>query len=254
MSESRPSISFDRVADAYDRTRGGEARGEHYASVIAPLLDSKATTLEIGIGTGLVAGALARRGFDVLGADISEAMAARARDRLGGRVVVGDARRLPFLDRSIPQAYSVWVLHVVGDVQAALGEVGRVLAPGGRYVVAPGLADQPSDEVGRRIHDLERALDPERRRDDSVERLTALAPAAGLTVADVVPHSWEFRESPHDVARKLEERTCSFLWDVDPGRWGQIVVPLVEWLRALPDAERPILRRVDGRLVVLRRE
>jgi ubiquinone/menaquinone biosynthesis C-methylase UbiE len=253
VSEPRPSISFDRVADTYDRTRGGEARGERYAAVIAPLLDPKATTLEIGIGTGLVAGALAGRGFDVLGVDISAPMAARARDRLGGRVVVGDARRLPFAGGSIPQAYSVWVLHVVGDVPAALGEVGRVLAPGGRYVVAPGLADQPSDEVGRRIHGLERALDPERRRDDSVERLTGLAPAAGLTVSAAVPYSWEFRESANDVARKLEERTCSFLWDVDAARWDRIVVPVVEWLRALPDAERPVRRRVNGRLVVLRR-
>jgi ubiquinone/menaquinone biosynthesis C-methylase UbiE len=249
----RPSISFDRVADTYDRTRGGEARGQQYAEAIAPLLAPGARTLDVGVGTGLVAVTLARLGFRVVGVDISPAMARRSLDRLGPRVVVGDARRLPFRDRSVPQAYSVWVLHVVGDVPAALAEVARVLRPGGRYVVAPGLAAPPADEVGSRIHDLERRLDPERRRDDGLERLKALAPAAGLSVTRAVPYIWEFEESPGEVARKLEERTLSFLWGVDDERWASIVVPVIDWLRALPDPERPILRRVADHLVVLDR-
>jgi SAM-dependent methyltransferase len=197
--------------------------------------------------------ALARRGFEVLGVDIAPAMAARARDRLGGRVVVGDARRLPFRDGSVGQAYSVWVLHVVGNVPAVLAEVARVLAPGGRYVVAPGLAASLPDEIGRRVHELELRLDPGRRRDDGLERLRVLAPAASFTAVDSVPYEWEFEESPQEVAHKLESRTCSFLWDLDPARFDDVVVPVIEWLRAMPEPDRPLRRRFSDRLVILQR-
>jgi ubiquinone/menaquinone biosynthesis C-methylase UbiE len=251
---ARPSVSFERIADDYDRTRGGEPRGERYAMVLETLLDRSSPVLEVGIGTGLVALGLARKGFRVLGLDIAPAMARRAVERVGPRVAVGDARRMPFRDASVAQACSVWVLHVVGDVPAVLGEVARVLRPGGRYAVAPGLANAPEDEVGRRVQLLERELDPEWRRDDSVARLAELAPAAGLRVAELVPYFWQFPESPAEVAAKLERRALSFLWDVDDERWARVVVPVIDWLRGLPDPERPIVRSVNDHMVVLQRD
>ncbi|MBV8305279.1 MAG: hypothetical protein JOZ04_13795 [Acidimicrobiia bacterium] len=53
------SISFDRIADRYDETRGGERRGQLVAAEIDPYLGPGARILEIGVGTGIVATALA---------------------------------------------------------------------------------------------------------------------------------------------------------------------------------------------------
>ncbi|HEX9377310.1 MAG TPA: class I SAM-dependent methyltransferase [Actinomycetota bacterium] len=249
----RPPLAFDRVAETYDQTRGGEERGEHYADALGPLLDPGSLTLEIGVGTGIVAMALARRGFRVAGLDVSLPMIRRARDRIGDRVVVGDARRMPFADASVPQAVSVWVLHVVGDVPQMLAEVARVLRPGGRYVVVPGQMQARHDEIGERVRALEQALDPERRRNDSPERIAGLAPAAGLRVVGIPEHTWEFHLAPEAVAQMIEARSQSYLWDVDDERWRTLVVPVIEWLRSLPDPERPIVRRSDERLAVLER-
>jgi ubiquinone/menaquinone biosynthesis C-methylase UbiE len=250
----RPSVPFDRIADTYDVTRGGEERGERYGATIGPLLEPGRLTLEIGVGTGIVAVALARRGFPVLGLDVSPPMIRRARERLGNRVVVGDARRMPFASASVPQAVSVWVLHVVGDVPAVLAEVARVLRPGGRYVVVPGQIQARQDEIGERVRALEAALDPERSRNDSPERIGELARAAGLRVVATPEHAYEFHLAPEATAQMMEARAQSYLWDVDDERWNTLVVPVIDWLRSLPDPERPIVRRATDRLVVLERE
>lgn len=255
MSDTpRPSIVFDRAADIYDATRGGEERAERYADAMAPHLDPDRVTLDVGVGTGIVAGALVRRGFPFVGVDLSPAMLAKARQRLGNRVALGNARRLPVRDGSVGQALSVWVLHVTGDVPGVMAEVARALRAGGRYVVMPGGGQQPLDEVGRRNQALERALDPGRRRDDSAERVAALAPAAGFRVVTTVDHDWNWEEAPAAVAARIESRAMSYLWDVDDDRFAEHAAPVIAWLRSLPDPERPIVRRARDTLIVLERE
>src|SRR5262245_13610258 len=102
------SRSFDHVADEYDASRGGEARGAATAADIAPLLTGGGPALEVGIGTGVVARALRERGWSVVGVDLAPAMLRRARDRVGSRVAVADAARLPFPDAAFADAYAVW--------------------------------------------------------------------------------------------------------------------------------------------------
>src|SRR5205814_5115875 len=136
-------------------------------------------------GTGLIALGLGELGFDVVGIDLAEAMARRARARIGPRVALADAMRLPFRDEGVQQAVSVWVLHVVADLDLTLREVARILAPGGRYVVVPARGQHPGDPIGQAILELERRVDPNGTHSDSVERLRAAAPRAGLAVRAV---------------------------------------------------------------------
>ena len=82
--DRRASLSFDRIADRYDESRGGTARGERVAADLVPWL-APGRVLEVGVGTGIVAAALAARGLPVYGVDLSQAMLRRAVDRVGSR-------------------------------------------------------------------------------------------------------------------------------------------------------------------------
>jgi ubiquinone/menaquinone biosynthesis C-methylase UbiE len=248
------SLAFDRVAETYDETRGGEPRGRRFAPEVARFLDPSKPVLEIGVGTGVMALGLRELGFDVLGVDLSLPMLRAAARRNGPRVAAGDARRLPFPEGSFDQAYSVWVLHVVGDMPGVLREVGRILRPGGRYVVVPAVGDSPADPIGAAIRTMQRGLDPKGLRDDGEARLRALAPAAGLRVVE--RHTWalhDYDESPAEALRKIESRSYSILWDVTEEEWERFVVPAIETLRSLPDPDRPLERQSTNELLVLER-
>ena len=249
-----PSLPFDRVADLYDETRGGEERGRRFAAELHEVLDPTVLTLEVGVGTGVVAKGLVALGHRVVGVDLSEPMARSARDRVGPRVALGDATRLPVRSRDLGQVYAVWVLHVVGDQLGMLREVERVLAPGGRFVVLPALGPRPSDPLGSLVWDMDRRLDPGGRRHDDPDHLERLAPRAGLRVLAARPlTAVGYLEAPADVVRKLELRSYSSLWTVDDVRWKEIVEPTLAAVRALPDQGTPIQRFAHNSLVILER-
>ena len=96
-----------------------------------------ALTLDIGGGEGRVGRDLGRRGHRVVEVDGSPAMAhAAATHDEPVTVVVGDAARLPVRDGSADLAVAFMSLQDVDDLDGAIGEAARVLAPGGRLCLA----------------------------------------------------------------------------------------------------------------------
>jgi SAM-dependent methyltransferase len=96
--------------------------------------------LDVACGTGVVAREMLSRvgsAGHVAGIDASPGMIAVAR-RLAPAVEYreGTAESLPFSDRSFDAAVSQFALMFFGDRRKALQEMLRVLAPGGRLVVA----------------------------------------------------------------------------------------------------------------------
>lgn len=93
--------------------------------------------LELGCGTGLFLGQVARSAATLVGVDLSPDLLARARARLGGQANVYlarvDAHRLPFPDASFDAVYGSSILHHL-DLEPALREAKRVLRPGGSVV------------------------------------------------------------------------------------------------------------------------
>jgi ubiquinone/menaquinone biosynthesis C-methylase UbiE len=142
MSDSLQQRAFQRRASGYDRTflrdrwpRNQEWKANAICAAL-PVLAADDVVLELGCGTGQVAGlVLEHIPSRYVGVDLAPAMLSRARLRLarfGGRVELREAAaaQLPLGEGEAAAAFGVDVLHHVDDIEAALRELHRVLRPG----------------------------------------------------------------------------------------------------------------------------
>lgn len=96
--------------------------------------------LDVGSGNGYVLSRYATHGARTCGIDLTSTAAALCKRRfalmrLPGEFLVGNAESLPFADASFDCVCSMGVLHHTPDTARAVGEVRRVLKPGGRLIV-----------------------------------------------------------------------------------------------------------------------
>ena len=93
--------------------------------------------LDAACGTGRWAAYLAGRGHVVTGVDQSPAMLDLARAKLpDARFLDGDLTRLPLADASVDAVVCALALVHVADLTTAIGELARVVRPGGRVVIS----------------------------------------------------------------------------------------------------------------------
>lgn len=100
------------------------------------------TLVDVGCGPGVAARMAARRGARVIGVDPAPPMLAVANLRRSARTrfVAGTAETLPIGDGECTVAWSLSTAHHFADVDAALREFHRVLAPRGRLLIMERLA------------------------------------------------------------------------------------------------------------------
>lgn len=135
-ARTRHALSlFAPLAGSYDRVGAVLSLGQDprwRRALVARVPDDGGPVLDVATGTGLVAALLAER-HAVTALDQSPEMLACARARLGDRaaVVEGSAEALPFPDGSFAHLTFTYLLRYVDDPRAVLGELARVVRPGG---------------------------------------------------------------------------------------------------------------------------
>ncbi|HZS32476.1 MAG TPA: class I SAM-dependent methyltransferase [Methylomirabilota bacterium] len=140
---SDPTAAFDAMAASYDEL---EPWYEHLYAVLGGLLrralppggaGERRLALDAGCGTGFQTALLLALGYRAAGIDLSPGLLAVARRRhRGARFVRGDLQALPWRDGAFDVAVSCGsTLSFVEDPARALGELGRVLRPGGHLVL-----------------------------------------------------------------------------------------------------------------------
>jgi SAM-dependent methyltransferase len=224
------SQNYDRIAARYEDLRGGETRAEAIASAITPELRGSCV-LDVGVGTGIVAAAFERRDYTVFGVDISRAMLAKAQPRLTGRVTCATGERMPLRDHAVDTAIFVWSLHHIADPVAAVRDAARIVRPDGCVIAVSARPEPPTDDIGRIFIGLNEL------RGDDAAGAPDLPTLAGLrtVAAGVIP--LEFEMSPNEQVQLIEERQYAPLWDLDDMRWRDVVQPVIDALRALPEPD-----------------
>ena len=236
----RVADEFARQAQTFDVF--AEKTDDQVAARFAAALGDAASgdLLDVACGPGVVTAAIAPRGASVVAFDATEEMLdkARARCAKAGLVNVtferGNAESLPFEDARFDGVVTRLAIHHFADPQRALGEMFRVLRPGGIAVIVDVVSSENTDESNLQ-NAIERLRDPSHVRMLPASALDACVTRAGFR--DLEPATWDKR-------RELGE------WmDIvnDPAR----TEPIGTVVRALAEAGRTAgmgLSISDGRI------
>lgn len=141
------SLSFDRIADRYDQTRGyPETIMEDILGALEGALSKDKLILDAGVGTGRFAKPLQDKGYSIVGIDLSPRMLRKAAEKRTEDLLRGDITRLPFRDRVFWAALSIHVLHLVPKWREALTQICRVTTD--KYIsIAFRKDDSPAEEI-----------------------------------------------------------------------------------------------------------
>jgi SAM-dependent methyltransferase len=152
--------SFGAAAAQYERGRPG-----YPSEALDWLLPAgKRRVLDLGAGTGKLTRQLLDRGLDVVAVEPSQGMRGELRRVLPEvRALAGSAERIPLADGAVDAVLVAQAWHWV-DVERAVPEVARVLAPGGCLGLVWNTRDERAGwvaELGLIIHgSVEQEMNP----------------------------------------------------------------------------------------------
>ena len=166
---------------------------------IEPVLEAAAIgpsdrVVDVGCGTGFLLLGAARRASQVVGVDVTPAMLAEAKRRVDEAGLTNvtlreaTAEALPFADQRFDVALTRLTLHHFGNPGRVLGEMHRVLRPGGRVVLCDITAAEDSAKAD--LHNrLERLRDPSHVQHYAVGAIVKMMEGAGFRVTGC--REWE---------------------------------------------------------------
>jgi ubiquinone/menaquinone biosynthesis C-methylase UbiE len=123
---------FDFISPLYDRVISPPDPALLRGRLRLPI---QGRALEVGGGTGRVAAGLRPLVGQFVISDLSEPMLREAHAKCDCGRLQSYAERLPFAEASFERVLVVDALHHFRDQRAAVGEMWRVLKPGGRLVI-----------------------------------------------------------------------------------------------------------------------
>jgi SAM-dependent methyltransferase len=227
--EQRLASSFGAAAAAYE-----EHRPDYAPAAVRWALESAPGTrvLDLGAGTGKLTATLVELGFDVIAVEPDPAMLTELRRAMPAvPAVAGSAETIPLPDASVDAVLAGNAMHWF-DMDVAVPEIARVLAPGGTLAGLWNVLDDRVDWVAA----LERvsggaAIGPR----DTLTSWRAATAGAHLARDEIVARfvSPEQAEFPHG-----QRRTADALVATLGTRAGMLVMP--------PQEREATLGRIRG--------
>jgi SAM-dependent methyltransferase len=177
--------------------------------------------LDVATGTGNTALALAPLVLRVIGLDVASGMLDQARARAQAEniqnveFITGSAEDLPFPDAEFSLVVSRHAPHHFQDLNKFLREVGRVLKPGGRFVVADQIS--PSAQVADWVDRWERTRDPSHFRQRTVDEWRQASATAGFAwirdqaVPYELPFDWWVKQAgcEEETVQELQKQASA---------------------------------------------
>jgi ubiquinone/menaquinone biosynthesis C-methylase UbiE len=156
-------VFFHGRANSYYRDNYEDPRNRHALNLslrrdacLALLSEVEDPVLDLGCGPGAMTAPLLERGRQVVAMDIATGMVTEVARRMAEvgappSVAVATATALPFADACFAAVVTTGVLEYVRDVDVAMGEIFRVLRPGGVLVCTMSLPRRVERAVVREV-------------------------------------------------------------------------------------------------------
>jgi ubiquinone/menaquinone biosynthesis C-methylase UbiE/peptidoglycan/xylan/chitin deacetylase (PgdA/CDA1 family) len=209
---------FDKDVDKYsDQYKGSSAVAHSFTArrrKVYELIDGvdAKRVLDVGCGPGVMAGYFASRDADLYGIDISNRMISRCAERFKSserlHFSVGDVERLEFPDGFFDIVICMGVLEYLDGDAAALGEISRVLKPGGTMIVTLPNKSNPyrlwyNLVCNKRVVGLVKSLAGKegatiRHNEYKEEAAESLLARYGMTISDIVYYNFNIFPFPLD--------------------------------------------------------
>ncbi len=210
---------YSKIASFYDK---GRSLSEQNTAIWLTLIEklsraSKgARVLDLGCGTGRFSLPMARRlEFDVIGADSSVEMLAKAQQKDSGSEVswmLADASALPFSKGSFDLVFMSHLLHHVDNPLTVVEECYQVLAPSGILLIRYGAMEQIRDDVEHtffpQVIEIDEPRTPTR---ELVEGLLLRAGFEDLFSEEVVQQTYQTGIAHLDAARAKSTSVLSMI-------------------------------------------
>ncbi len=204
------SIDYDEVSKVYDSVRAGDPEIVHHI-LQGISLDPHSLVLDVGCGTAnntrLLASTIKAK---VVGLDISFGMLEKARRKVEEiPLTQGPASALPFIDGSFHFVFMTEVLHHLPDINQALSEIYRVLAPGGSFCIVTQSHEQIDGRMTSRFFPASARVDKERYPDISaiMDSLTRI----GFSMVSFKEHQFHPTRLGKDYLDTVTNRGYSML-------------------------------------------
>ena len=211
---------FGRTAAAYVES-ATHARGEDLDRIVALATEHGGERIvDVGTGVGHTLRRVAPSFGSAIGVDATREMLEAGVGVLAGAgvknavLVQANATALPIRSGSVDVVTSRLAAHHFADAAAAFREIGRILRPGGLFVLVDNYApDEP--ELERFINEVEMLRDPSHIRNHTVAGWSDLLERAGLhptvdsdaAVTKLTTENWlERSQTPSDRAEEVRRR------------------------------------------------
>lgn len=245
------NIQFDKIAQSYSAQRAHPPEvSAQIGSAIAALAGVGSRVLELGVGTGRIAGPVAAAGCRVVGIDIARDMLRVAQQDAGSNqngvsapmlsLLQGDVAHLPFADQSFDAVLAVHVLHLIPDWRAALVEIARVMRPGGVFIQGRDWRDpaSSSERLRAKLREAVMELVPGGRPPGAGAAIAqALAKLGGEPEAEQTAATWVSHAAPAAVISNMAARADAETWALDDATLEQAI----DRVRAFAEASYPDL-------------
>lgn len=135
---------YDSQAADYDKSRFNDNMGRHldcmHKKILRDLIDSSSKRfLEAGVGTGRFATWLAKKGFEVVGIDISKEMLKKAREKrktldVDMDLILADVHCLPFRKRIFDCCICINTIDHFSDLDGFLKQLKDIVKSEGHFI------------------------------------------------------------------------------------------------------------------------